>query len=167
MRRLLEYQADQIERVLYSHRVPCRVLGGVVTPRWVRFEVAPALGARVSQVTRLSEEIALWLGSRGVRVQRQGSRVHIEVPREEGEMVHLLSLVSRLGEMPRQTAVLGLDDAGVPLLLGSWWGLLVSPLLVLVLAFRAVMEERMLRAGLEGYADYAERVRYRFVPHLW
>ena len=57
--------------------------------------------------------------------------------------------------------------AGVPLLLGSWWGLLVSPLLVLVLAFRAVMEERMLKAGLEGYADYAERVRYRFVPLLW
>ena len=29
------------------------------------------------------------------------------------------------------------------------------------------MEERMLTAGLEGYADYAERVPYRFVPHLW
>jgi S-DNA-T family DNA segregation ATPase FtsK/SpoIIIE len=117
MRRLLEYQADQIERVLYSHHVPCRVLGGVVTPRWVRFEVVPALGARVSQVMRLSEEIALWLGSRSVRIQRQGSRVQIEVPREEGEMVHLLSLVTRLGDIPRQTAVLGLDDAGVPLLL--------------------------------------------------
>ena len=46
-------------------------------------------------------------------------------------------------------------------------GLLVAPLLVLVLAFRAVMEERMLKAELEGYADYAERVRYRFVPLLW
>jgi hypothetical protein len=32
MRRLLEYQADQIEMVLYSHKVPGRVLGGVVTP---------------------------------------------------------------------------------------------------------------------------------------
>lgn len=46
-------------------------------------------------------------------------------------------------------------------------GLLVSPLLILVLAFRAVMEERMLKAELEGYSDYAERVRYRFVPLLW
>ena len=42
-----------------------------------------------------------------------------------------------------------------------------APLLVLVLAFRAVLEERMLKAGLEGYSDYAERVRYRFVPLLW
>ena len=57
--------------------------------------------------------------------------------------------------------------AGVPLMLGSWWALLLSPLLVLMLAVRAVMEERMLTAGLEGYADYAERVPYRFVPHLW
>jgi protein-S-isoprenylcysteine O-methyltransferase Ste14 len=38
---------------------------------------------------------------------------------------------------------------------------------VLVLALRAVMEERVLKAELEGYADYAERVRFRFVPLLW
>ena len=56
---------------------------------------------------------------------------------------------------------------GTPLLLGSWWGLLLSPLLIVVLALRAVLEERMLKAELEGYADYAKRVRYRFVPHIW
>ncbi len=117
MRGLLDYQADRIEQVLSVHRVPCRVLGGVVTPRWVRFEVVPALGARISNVARLSEEIALWLGSRGVRVHRQGGRVHIEVPREESDVVRLLPLMERLDSIPRQTAVLGLDDAGVPLLL--------------------------------------------------
>ena len=47
-----------------------------------------------------------------------------------------------------------------------WW-LLVSPLLLSVLALRAVLEERMLMAELEGYANYAQRVRYRFVPLLW
>jgi protein-S-isoprenylcysteine O-methyltransferase Ste14 len=57
--------------------------------------------------------------------------------------------------------------AGVPLLLGSWLGLLVAPVLVLALAVRAVFEERMLKAELVGYADYAERVRYRFVPLVW
>jgi S-DNA-T family DNA segregation ATPase FtsK/SpoIIIE len=117
MRRMLEYQADQIETVLYSHKVPARVLGGVVTPRWVRFEVLPALGARVNSIARLSEEIALRLGSGGVRVRRQGGRVQVEVPREEGEAVRLLPLAARLGEIPRQTAVLGLDEEGMPLLL--------------------------------------------------
>lgn len=57
--------------------------------------------------------------------------------------------------------------AGVPLLLGSWWALLVSPLLVVAVAVRAVLEERLLKAELAGYADYAERVRYRFVPLVW
>jgi protein-S-isoprenylcysteine O-methyltransferase Ste14 len=56
---------------------------------------------------------------------------------------------------------------GAPLLLGSWWGLCLAPLLILMLGFRAVMEERMLTAELDGYADYAARVRYRLVPLLW
>jgi protein-S-isoprenylcysteine O-methyltransferase Ste14 len=56
---------------------------------------------------------------------------------------------------------------GVPLLLGSWWGVFCVPLLVVGLAYRAVLEERMLCAQLEGYAEYAARVRYRFVPYVW
>lgn len=117
MQRLLDYQADRIEQILSAHKVPGRVLGGVVTPRWIRFEVVPALGARVDNMARLSEEIALWLGSRGVRIHRDGGRVHIEVPREESDVVQLLPLMARLGAIPRHTAVLGLDEAGVPLLL--------------------------------------------------
>ena len=57
--------------------------------------------------------------------------------------------------------------AGVPLLLGSWWGLAAGFGLVLIIAMRAVFEERTLAAELEGYADYAARVRYRLVPYLW
>jgi S-DNA-T family DNA segregation ATPase FtsK/SpoIIIE len=113
----LEYQADQIEMVLYSHKVPGRVLGGVVTPRWVRFDVMPALGAKINRIVQLSEEMALRLGSAGVRVRRQGSSLRVEVPREDGQAVRLLPLATRLAEMPRQTAVLGLDEEGVPLLL--------------------------------------------------
>jgi protein-S-isoprenylcysteine O-methyltransferase Ste14 len=56
---------------------------------------------------------------------------------------------------------------GVPLLLGSWWGLALSPGLILLFAVRAVMEERTLMAELPGYTDYAARVRYRLVPFLW
>lgn len=57
--------------------------------------------------------------------------------------------------------------AGAPLLLGSWWGLAAGAGLVLVIALRAVLEERTLMAELAGYADYAARVRYRLVPRLW
>ena len=56
---------------------------------------------------------------------------------------------------------------GAPLLLGSWWGLLMSPLFAALFAIRSRIEERALIAGLPGYADYTTRVRYRLVPGLW
>ncbi len=55
----------------------------------------------------------------------------------------------------------------IPLMLGSLWGLILAPAMVSLLALRAVREERTLAAGLEGYADYMRRVRYRLVPGLW
>ena len=56
---------------------------------------------------------------------------------------------------------------GVPLLLGSWWGVAIAPVFAVLFAIRARIEERALIAGLPGYADYAARVRYRLVPGLW
>ncbi len=60
-----------------------------------------------------------------------------------------------------------LQFAGVPLLLGSWLGLALAPVLVAVLAIRVGVEERMLRDNLPGYAEYAARVRWRLVPGLY
>ena len=56
---------------------------------------------------------------------------------------------------------------GAALLLGSWWGLVMSPLFAVLFAVRAGIEERALIDGLPGYAEYTTRVRYRLVPWLW
>jgi protein-S-isoprenylcysteine O-methyltransferase Ste14 len=56
---------------------------------------------------------------------------------------------------------------GAPLLLGSWWGVAMSPLFAVLFAIRAGIEERTLLAGLPDYADYTTRVRYRLIPGLW
>jgi protein-S-isoprenylcysteine O-methyltransferase Ste14 len=56
---------------------------------------------------------------------------------------------------------------GAPLLLGSWLGFAMAPVLILLLAVRAVLEERTLAEELDGYRDYAAHVRYRFVPLVW
>lgn len=56
---------------------------------------------------------------------------------------------------------------GVPLLLGSWWGLVMVPVFAALFAIRIGIEERTLREGLPGYADYASRVRYRLLPGVW
>ena len=60
-----------------------------------------------------------------------------------------------------------LTFAGTPLLLGSLWGLALAPIITALLGARAVMEERMLACELDGYSDYAARVRYRLVPLIW
>ena len=56
---------------------------------------------------------------------------------------------------------------GVPLLLGSLWGLAALPLLILLLAIRTLGEEKMLSKEFPEYADYAARVRSRFFPGIW
>ena len=56
---------------------------------------------------------------------------------------------------------------GTPLLLGSWFGVLGGAALVAMVAVRAVLEERVLRAELPGYDEYARRVRHRLVPGVW
>ena len=56
---------------------------------------------------------------------------------------------------------------GVALLLGSWWGAAITPIFIGLFAIRAVIEERTLIAGLQGYRDYTEQVRYRLVPGIW
>jgi protein-S-isoprenylcysteine O-methyltransferase Ste14 len=56
---------------------------------------------------------------------------------------------------------------GTPLLLGSWYGLAAALFIAALIALRAVLEERALTEGLEGYRDYAARVRYRLIPMIW
>jgi protein-S-isoprenylcysteine O-methyltransferase Ste14 len=56
---------------------------------------------------------------------------------------------------------------GVPLALSSWWGLAIIALVVPVLAWRIMDEEKLLKKDLPGYVEYVQKVRYRLVPYLW
>ena len=55
----------------------------------------------------------------------------------------------------------------IPLVLGSWWALLLMSPCVLLLGARIKNEEQVLRQGLSGYIEYTERVRYRMIPFVW
>ncbi|OWV77044.1 isoprenylcysteine carboxyl methyltransferase [Rhizobium sp. R339] len=57
--------------------------------------------------------------------------------------------------------------AGMALSLGSLYALIPAGLMVVVLAGRTLGEEMELRRGLEGYAEYMDRVRWRWVPGVW
>jgi len=55
----------------------------------------------------------------------------------------------------------------IALALGSWMGLAPALIYSVLIIRRAVVEDRYLRAHLDGYADYALRVRFRLLPGVW
>jgi protein-S-isoprenylcysteine O-methyltransferase Ste14 len=57
--------------------------------------------------------------------------------------------------------------AGIPLALGSYWGLVFLVPGLSVLTVRIRDEETMLRDELDGYREYTETVRYRLMPYMW
>lgn len=57
--------------------------------------------------------------------------------------------------------------AGIPLALGSWWGLIPAALLVPIIVWRLMREEAFLAANLAGYGNYRNHVRYRLAPAIW
>ena len=53
------------------------------------------------------------------------------------------------------------------LALGSWWALPPALVWTATIIRRTLLEDRLLREELEGYAAYAERVPFRLVPGIW
>lgn len=57
--------------------------------------------------------------------------------------------------------------SGIPLALGSAWGLLIVVAIIPALIWRLLDEERFLARNLAGYSEYRSRVRYRLLPGIW
>ncbi len=55
----------------------------------------------------------------------------------------------------------------IPVLLDSLWAFIPAALLVIVMVVRTALEDRTLQAELPGYAEYAQKTRYRLVPGVW
>ena len=56
---------------------------------------------------------------------------------------------------------------GIPLALGSYWGLVFVIPGLLVIAWRIRDEEKLLQEELDGYREYTQKVRYRLLPWTW
>jgi protein-S-isoprenylcysteine O-methyltransferase Ste14 len=56
---------------------------------------------------------------------------------------------------------------GIPIALGSWWGVLVIVAIMPALIWRLIDEEKFLARNLPGYQEYQQKVRYRLIPGVW
>jgi protein-S-isoprenylcysteine O-methyltransferase Ste14 len=54
-----------------------------------------------------------------------------------------------------------------PLFLDSLWAFIPTIILTVILIIRTHLEDATLQERLEGYRDYAKRVRYRILPGIW
>ncbi|MBQ7921129.1 MAG: hypothetical protein IJ325_00935 [Clostridia bacterium] len=55
----------------------------------------------------------------------------------------------------------------IPVVLASWWSLLCFLPYIGVILLRIRNEEKVLEEGLDRYAEYKKRVKYRILPFIW
>ena len=121
-----------------------------------------AAGIQIAGVVGLAASMALSVWAAGVN--RFFSPV-VRIQCERGHHV-VTSGPYRWIRHPGYTASLGSMLCSGPAL-GSWWSMVVlAPMLVLIFR-RTSIEDRYLHERLEGYVDYAKRVRHKLVPCVW
>lgn len=54
-----------------------------------------------------------------------------------------------------------------PLALGSWWALIGSFFLFVIIIARIFSEEKFLVENLSGYKEYLDKIKYRIIPGIW
>jgi protein-S-isoprenylcysteine O-methyltransferase Ste14 len=62
---------------------------------------------------------------------------------------------------------ISLYNLSTPLILGSFWALLPAGILVILFIIRTILEDSTLKLKLEGYKEYADKVKFRLIPFVW
>ncbi len=69
----------------------------------------------------------------------------------------------------RHPAYIGtiLFELVVPFLLGSWWSLIPSGFVAILMVIRTALEDRTLQEELPGYTEFTQQTRFRLLPGVW
>lgn len=67
---------------------------------------------------------------------------------------------------PMYTATIGMFLA-MPIVMGSWWAFAIMLPYIPVIMSRIKDEEKLLLNELEGYSEYAKKVRWKLIPYIW
>lgn len=89
----------------------------------------------------------------------------VRIQKERGQ-VAVSSGPYRIVRHPGYSAGVWTNLAG-PVMLSSWWALIPAGVTAIATVIRTVLEDRTLREELDGYEEYAQRVRYRLIPGIW
>ena len=56
---------------------------------------------------------------------------------------------------------------GVSLVFGTVYTAICAGVIAVIIVVRTMLEDRMLLSGLNGYREYAAKVKYRLIPFIW
>ena len=92
----LQQKAALLENTLQNFHVDARVLNVTQGSSVTRYEVQPAMGVKVSSITKLADDIALNLRAKSIRIEAPipgKAAVGIEVENEKPDMVSIRELI--------------------------------------------------------------------------
>jgi protein-S-isoprenylcysteine O-methyltransferase Ste14 len=112
----------------------------------------------------VSLALGMWISARTFRVNTFLSAV-VKIQTERGHRVVSTGPYA-IVRHPLYAGLL-LVLPSITILLGSLWGLAATPLLASGVILRTAKEDRELLRGLDGYAEYVQRVRYKLIPRIW
>jgi protein-S-isoprenylcysteine O-methyltransferase Ste14 len=55
----------------------------------------------------------------------------------------------------------------MPVVLGSWYALIIFAFYPVIIVIRLKDEEALLEKELPGYREYQQKVKYRLIPFVW
>jgi protein-S-isoprenylcysteine O-methyltransferase Ste14 len=150
-----------------------RLLSGVLTVFGIAMLIVAGLDRRMvwSSVARVTQIAALipfaggsLLVARAMAANRFFSTA-VRIQRDRGHTV-VTDGPYRLVRHPGYAGFIA-TILMTPIVLGSQWALIPGLLTAAGYVARTALEDRFLQRELEGYADYARRVRHRLVPGVW
>lgn len=95
-RKALQERAELLESTLESFGVNAKVVNVIAGPSVTRYEVEPARGVKVSSITNLSDDLALSMRARSIRIEAPipgKAAVGIEIENEQREMVGIREII--------------------------------------------------------------------------
>ena len=98
-------------------------------------------------------------------VMRENAYLSRTVKVEEGQTVISTGLYAVVRHPMYMASVLMF--LSLPLILGSWYALILFAVYPILMVVRIRGEETLLTAELKGYAEYKRKVKYRMIPFIW
>lgn len=154
-----------------EERLSQKIIMSFASLGFVGLLVIPALDRRfgwshASALVALAGNLLMLIGGYGIwRVFRENSFTSARIEVASDQRVISTGPYARVRHPMYATALVMM--MGIPIALGSWWGLLALAAMMPSLIWRILDEETFLAVELPGYAEYEQKVRYRLIPHLW